>query len=102
MNGSVGIVVDFMRPTEARASQVTDSESDTESQSLTALVSHREPTSDGKREARPDPLYENSNWPIVRFTNGVRAMMAPLLFTHEGPDGEVLVSREQVSEVCCN
>ena len=89
----MGIVVDFKRPSDARAARRTTEDG----QPYLTIVSDLEPKKGQKNRAPPNPMYESLAWPIVEFKNSVRAMMAPALFTWEGADGEVQASRQQVS-----
>ncbi|KAF8597079.1 hypothetical protein BDV93DRAFT_38744 [Ceratobasidium sp. AG-I] len=92
VNGSVGIVVDFKLPSEARA---TRGKTEDDRRYIT-IVSDLEPKKGTTNGIRPNQMYESSAWPIVEFHNSVRAMMAPALFTWEGADGEVQASRQQI------
>ncbi|KAF8675180.1 Dna repair and recombination [Rhizoctonia solani] len=49
-----------------------------------------------KHQSDVNHAYESSRWPLVQYTNGMRVLMGPVSFTHEGPEGEVQASRLQV------
>lgn len=109
MNGSVAKVVDFMRPAMVRALE----EYRSKDESPVLIVSSLEPKKKKdsgkstkavalkgdrlKPSAKLADWYENTEWPIVEFKDGVRAMLGPALFTSETVNGIVQASRLQVS-----
>lgn len=102
VNGSIGKVVDFMIPIEARDSQKTVRE-ETSHYPYTSILGDLEPdrTLDpATLQKSPGTLhhqYEMTKWPVVEYIGGYRILMGPVEFTSERlTDGETQASRHQV------
>ncbi|ELU39249.1 PIF1 domain-containing protein [Rhizoctonia solani AG-1 IA] len=104
VNGSVGRVVDFMTPGQAR----TYAESKDRWSIVTSI---KEPKSPNKTEvstvdtrvpgratqsAWSSEFYEQMEWPLVQFTDGQCVLMGPTNFTVETREGTMEIQRLQV------
>ncbi|CAE6440896.1 unnamed protein product [Rhizoctonia solani] len=103
VNGSIGRVVGFMKPAQAREFSESNpewsiigsitkpsSEEGDASPGDTAVAGHR------IRTAAANEFYENQEWPLVQYMNGQCALMTPTNFTVETPNGAMEVMRLQV------
>ncbi|KAL5632929.1 hypothetical protein ACGC1H_003427 [Rhizoctonia solani] len=103
VNGSIGRVVDFMKPAQVR----TYSENNPEWSIIGSIAKpsnageHASPGDTpvpGRRtqSAAANEFYENQEWPLVQYMNGQCVLMTPTNFTVETPKGAVEVERLQV------
>ncbi|KAG9096158.1 hypothetical protein FRC06_008977 [Ceratobasidium sp. 370] len=103
VNGSIGKVVDFMIPLDARNSQKREPSTSSQSYPYTSIAGDLEPSPDinlGPRRrgcGQPNFVYEGTKWPVVEYLGGHRVMMGPCEFTSDRiTDGEVQAKRLQV------
>ncbi|CUA67673.1 hypothetical protein RSOLAG22IIIB_07517 [Rhizoctonia solani] len=103
VNGSLGKVVDFMRPSQVRSYSENDSQ-------WSIVGSIRPPSGESGNISPGDTnvpgritrtvgayeFYEKAEWPLVQFTNGQCVLMTPTNFTVETSTGVVEVERLQV------
>lgn len=84
MNGSVGQVVRFSTSQEAM-------------QSATQVATEECLKGGLSTGSEVPPNYDNSQWPVVRFTCGRELLCIPADFTVNNADGGVEARRRQVS-----
>ena len=84
VNGSVGIIQEFVTPQEARSRRTPSVFADAQSED-------EPPTLKGNK------IWENKKWPMVKFQDETTLMMTPYCFTHKNALGMVEASRWQVS-----
>jgi hypothetical protein len=87
VNGSIGVLVSFSTPQEARVAP----------DAITSMPNADPKWKPGdKPPAAQKAQWEGGRWPVVRYQNGQLVMMVPFAFTHENADGGVEASRMQV------
>lgn len=85
VNGSIGVLQEFITTHEAVQREIA--------------VASPPPPQDSAPVFRPvdDAVFtKNMSWPLVRFTNGMQLLCAPLSFSVEGPKGNCEAHRLQV------
>jgi len=104
VNGSLGKVVDFLTTREARERLIEIATSDTPAQRLPNgdFLPIRNPSNDDEDEYKgllaldSQEFTKQERFPLVKFTNEVHLLCAPLAFTVEGLKGNVEAQRVQV------
>jgi len=86
VNGSVGQVVRFNTSQEAM-------------QSATQIATEEGLKGGLSTGSQMAPNYDNSQWPVVRFTSGRELLCIPADFTVNNADGGIEARRRQVSEL---
>ncbi len=82
VNGSIGKVVRFETPREAKAAQ-------------TEIANFEPGKANGDKSGGiPQEILANDwKWPVVQFTNGLTLLMGPVAFTIEKGDGETMMAK---------
>ncbi|CAE6533978.1 unnamed protein product [Rhizoctonia solani] len=106
VNGSIGKIVDFMTPAEARQSKyiIQTIPSDNPNWDPSSLESYQEAPGTPYEPLRirdlgfPRPTIETEGreWPVVQFDEGTTLLVTPMLFTAENATGETEACRVQI------
>lgn len=93
VNGSVGRVLDFVNPAEAKAIKIAGVEAGPKPDDTTKEVLARMRRWESNQTHDGPKRY----WPVVRFTNGVERIITPHDFTVNNALGDIEAGREQVA-----
>ncbi|KAJ1307104.1 hypothetical protein OPQ81_001222 [Rhizoctonia solani] len=105
VNGSIGKIIDFMTPVEARQSRyfIQTIPSDDPNWDPLSQHSNLESVINDLRIRNPNFSWpaietEGRKWPVVRFDNGTVVLITPTLFTVENVMGKTEACRAQVCQ----
>ncbi|QRV89316.1 ATP-dependent DNA helicase PIF1 [Ceratobasidium sp. AG-Ba] len=101
VNGSVGRVIDFITPQQARAKEIAiisrfNRKPKSKTDEANKPKPKRKSPQESKREREEREVYELTRWPLVQYENGIEALMGPVEFTSETPGGDKQAVRYQV------